>query len=255
MKWNTAKSGLGIGLCALIAIFAIVSSNQNAKLRAENQRLQAELALAQQSAVQQPPSAEISSEVSGHSGDATAEVLKLRGELAALRRDLADTAKLAQQNLQLHQQIRALTESKSTTDATDEPKPLSEAEKAAKQFGVTKMNFMRDWFIAFQNYATQNQGQMPSNFEQARAYLPPEFNYTLDPNSFEIVCHGSLNQIREKGLQAASQIIVLREGLPTIGPNGKSYKAYGFADGHCEIRLEPVEGFETWEKSHIISTQ
>jgi hypothetical protein len=146
-----------------------------------------------------------------------------------------------------------MTESKSTTDSTDEPKP-SEAEKAAKQIGLTKMNFMRDWITAFKNYASLNQGQMPSNFEQARAYLPPEFNYTLDPNSFEMVYHGSLSQVREKGLDPV-QIIVLREGLPTISPNGKPYKAYGFADGHCEIRAEPVEGFENWEKSRILTAQ
>jgi hypothetical protein len=254
MKGNTAKSILGTGLCVLVAVFAIVSSRRNAKLRAENPRLQTELTLAQQSAVQQSPSRESSSEQSDRSRDDAAEVLKLRGELAALRRDLADTAKLAQENLQLQQQIRAITENKSTTDATDEPKPLSEAEKATKQIGLTKMNFMRDWITAFWNYATQNQGQMPSNFEQARAYLPPEFNYTLDPNAFEMVYHGSLNQIRENGLQPV-QIIVLREALPTIGPNGKRHKAYGFADGHCEIREEPVEGFDDWEKSRILTAQ
>jgi hypothetical protein len=252
MKWNTAKSILSIGLCAVIAVFAIVSSQQNTKLRVENQKLQAELATAQQTALQQSSSGEISSEQRDRSRGDTAEVLKLRGELAVLQRELADITKLAHENLQLQQQIRAITENKSTTDGADEPKPLSDAEKAARQIGVAKMNFMRDWIIAFQNYATQNQGQMPSNFEQARAYLPPEFNSTLDPNSFELAYHGSLSQIREKGLQAA-QIIVIREGLPTTGPSGKRYKAYGFGDGHCEIREEPAEGFDDWEKSRTLT--
>lgn len=252
MKWNTAKPIVSIGLFALIAVFAIVSSKQNAQLRAEIQRLQAELATAQQSTVQQPSSGESSSEQSGRSRDDAAEVLKLRSELAALRRDLADTANLPRENLQLQQQIRAMTESNSTTDTRDEPKPLSEAEKANKQIGLTKMNFMRDWITAFRNYAAQNQGQMPSNFEQARAYLPPEFNYTLDPNSFEIVYHGSLNQIREKSLP---EIILIREAMPTIRPSGKRYKAYAFADGHCEIREEPAEGFDSWEQSRIPTAQ
>src|SRR5215831_14510512 len=161
MKWTSAKSILSIGLCALIAIFAIVSSKQNARLRAENQKLEAELAVAQQTAIQQSSSGQNSSEQRDPSRNETAEVLKLRGELAALRRELVDTPKLAQENLQLQQQLRTITDAKSTVDTTDEPKPLSEAEKAARQVGVAKMNFMRDWIIAFQHYGAQNQGRIP----------------------------------------------------------------------------------------------
>ena len=33
---------------------------------------------------------------------------------------------------------------------------------------------------------------------------------------------------------------------------GKSMKTYGFADGHSELKNEPPEGFDAWEKQHMI---
>jgi prepilin-type processing-associated H-X9-DG protein len=32
---------------------------------------------------------------------------------------------------------------------------------------------------------------------------------------------------------------------------GKLVKTYGFADGHAEVKVEPPEGFEAWEKRHM----
>jgi prepilin-type processing-associated H-X9-DG protein len=54
----------------------------------------------------------------------------------------------------------------------------------------------------------------------------------------------ALTSIREP-----SRTIAIREAKPWFS-SGKWIKTYGFADGHVEVRPEPPEGFEGWEKQH-----
>ncbi len=177
------------------------------------------------------------------------ELLRLRGEVALFRHDRAGLAKLMEENARLRGSLLAATESGAKTEH------LSQEEEAAKQVGIAKMNFTGAWVDAFKKYAAQNQGQMPTAFDQARGFLPQDINSTMDPNQFEIVYSGSLQQIQGSKTYKPPYIIVLRERQAIIGPDGKRHKAYAFADGHSEVRIEPPEGFDEWEKGRIFAGQ
>ncbi len=64
------------------------------------------------------------------------ELLRLRGEVALLRHDRAELAKLMKENARLRGSLPAATESGAKTEH------LSQEEEAAKQVGIAKLNFL-----------------------------------------------------------------------------------------------------------------
>lgn len=65
-------------------------------------------------------------------------------------------------------------------------------------------------------------------------------------NEFEVVYGGDF-----RALTNPSSTIVIREREAWQHPNGKWFKAYGFADGHSEIHTEPDGDFEPWERPRL----
>src|SRR5258707_8667213 len=182
MAWTKTNSTVGMAVCALIAALTLViTSRQTARLGAENERLQAEIAEAQKNAVERPAPAQVSAEELDRLKRDAADALRLGGEVASLRRAQADLTKLKDENLSLRGRLLAATDNGARTER------LSPEQEAAKQAGIAKMNFTREWLIAFRMYAEKNQGQMPSDFTQARGFLSQEVSSTMDPNQFEIV--------------------------------------------------------------------
>jgi len=241
-----------MALCAaslLIALGAfLITSKQIAILRAENQKFQAEIAEGRQSAPEPPAPTPVSTQELDRLKHDAAEMLRLRGEVASLQRDWSDLAKLTEENAGLRKRLlAAANETKENTDR------LTPEQEAAKQVGIAKLNFTRDWLAAFRAYAAENQGQIPTDFNQARNFLPQTFSSTMDPNQFEIVYRGSLQQLQASKTHKLPEIIMLREREPIVGPDGKRSKAYAFADGHSEVRIEPPEGFDEWEKGRIFT--
>src|SRR2546430_15355723 len=100
--------------------------------------------------------------------------------------------------------------------------------------------------MAFQLWAEQNQGQFPTNFDQAAKFLPEQAEDENDLDSFEIVYHGSLDAITNR-----ARTIVLREkqGWQSAG---KWAKGYGFADGHSEIHSSADGNFDRWERERMV---
>ena len=111
------------------------------------------------------------------------------------------------------------------------------------------MNIAKQWCLAVRMYAADENGQAPTNFDAAAAYLPKENTDTnFNLNQFEVVFQGSLNAVKNP-----SQTIILREKEPEQEPNGRWAKAYGFADGHVEIHGEPQNDFGAFEQKHSSS--
>jgi hypothetical protein len=102
--------------------------------------------------------------------------------------------------------------------------------------------------MAFHMYADQHQGQFPTNFDQALAYLPAEYKLRtdIDPGQFEIVYQGPLS-----GMTNPQDMIVIRQREAWQAPDGSWRKVYGFADGHSQIHSEPDGNFERWEKQYL----
>jgi len=180
----------------------------------------------------------------------TGELLRLRGEVGVLKNQLAEKPKPQQQN------------TSPVPHAENEITPEDEL----KLQGIARMNYVREWVLAFSLYAEQNQGRFPTNFDQADPFLreeakaeaklkPHEFlpgtpKFGLTPDRFEITYQGS-----PAALSNASSIIVLREKEPWQNANGSWMRAYAFADGHSEIHRAGDDGFERWEAQHGLASQ
>jgi RNA polymerase sigma factor (sigma-70 family) len=160
------------------------------------------------------------------------ELLKLRGEVGVLKRQIAAA------NSQLDQAKRQVP-TRTPTDTAEEQKQVL--------FG--KMGYTKGWMMAFAIFASKNQGQMPTNFDQAAAFLPDETRTQTNfiPDQYELMYQGSLNDLTN-----AQSVIVLREKDALQDPDGGAHRAYGFADGHSEIHKAVDGNFETWEQQHLV---
>jgi len=152
MTWTKTKASVAMAVCAASVLIALgtllLTSKQIAILRAENQKLQAEIAEGRQSAAEPPASAlALTPELDRLKHDA-AEVLRLRGEVASLRRDRSDLAKLTEENARLRQRLLA-----AANETKEDAERLTPEQEAAKQVGIAKLNFTRDWLAAFRAYA------------------------------------------------------------------------------------------------------
>jgi hypothetical protein len=113
---------------------------------------------------------------------------------------------------------------------------------------IAKLNFAKYWMVAFNKYADQHQWQYPKSFEEAAAFMPDEFKTktSLAPDQFEIVYQGST-----KDINYPASIIVIREKQSWRTAKGGWAKAYGFADGHCEIHKADDGNFGPWESQNM----
>ena len=139
------------------------------------------------------------------------------------------------------QQERAKREVQAKTEAT-----FAEQQK---QIAIAKMVYAKAWMLAFWQYADQNQGQLPTNFDQAASFLSNDAKTLPDltTDQFEITYRGSL-----KDLTNQSSIIVIREKEAVQDSDGGAHRAYGFADGHSEIHKAVAGNFQPWEQQHMI---
>jgi hypothetical protein len=121
------------------------------------------------------------------------------------------------------------------------------AEEKAHVEGITKLRDVRAITRAMLLYAEDNEGEIPEGLEQARLYIGDAGGLLTRTNQFEIVYRGQLESITNP-----SRVIILREILPWLA-NGRFAKAYGFADGHAEVRVMENGNFEAWERQRSIS--
>jgi RNA polymerase sigma factor (sigma-70 family) len=174
-----------------------------------------------------------------------AELHRLRGEVGELRREKAESAKLRQEFDRLRARV-----------ANQQQKPPQEPEDndPVKQYGIRRMNQARGWTVAFMHFAEKNNGLLPTTFAEAET-LFPNLNQDTSANSapllpeaesFELVHKGKFSDILEP-----PSTIVLREKKAWQNPKGGWSRTYGFADGHSEIHSSPNGDFEQWEKTRM----
>ena len=171
------------------------------------------------------------SSVSGSSpSDPTAELLRLRGEVGVLKRQLA--SKAAQGTGPMRQ-----APANAPTDTQEQEKQIS----------MARMNFTKQSMLALINYANQNRGQFPTNLAVAEPSLVDEAsNRNLAMDQFEVVYEGSLNDLTDP-----ANAIIVREREPRQTPNGTWKKVYGFADGSSRTIENKDGNFEAWEQEHL----
>ena len=162
---------------------------------------------------------------------------KLHAEAAGLRDRTKDLAALEEENRQLR-----------TRNSPQSGRSQTALE--VKEEGIAKMSYSKDWFLAFMEFADRHEGQFPTNFDQAAAFLPERAKEeaTAMSDQLEIVYQGSWD-----ALTNARNVIVLRERQAWQSPNGNWAKVYGFGDGHSEIHAAPDGNFDAWERERIIA--
>jgi hypothetical protein len=171
--------------------------------------------------------------------DHTAELAKLRSEAEALKKQTND----------LSRQLEKSRESRPS-----QPTPIQESRtpeywEQLHEMAGSKATDARNIASAFNYYASDHQGQCPSNLDQIAPYLAKENLSLSGTNQFEIVYQGSLDNL--KGLPIGT-IAVIRDQQTWVGPDGKMMRVYGMAGGVGQI-VASDDNFQSWEAQHVIS--
>lgn len=239
------------------AAFGVYQARESANWRAQAQTLQERVPNAEQLAQLSQQRDDLAGQLAalreenGRLKQGSGELLKLRGEVGVLKKQLA---------------TRQPSVREKGNPAPQPGEKTITAEEELKQQSIAKLNYARNWVLALVLYAEQNQGRYPTNLEQADSFLPEEARvesrlkpgeflpgtpkYGLTPERYELTFNGAVNEISNP-----SQAIVLREKEPWQGEDGKWLRAYGFADGHTEIHKAGENGFEAWEAARGLVTQ
>jgi RNA polymerase sigma factor (sigma-70 family) len=193
-------------------------AEQLAKLRAENERL-----------------SNLASKANDSPGNGQLdELVKLRAEAELLRGQTRKLAALREENRQLPQ---------SRPQEAQTPLQISE-------MAWTKQEGVETWMRAFLAYAKQNQGQVPTSFEQAEPFWPKDVrkSASVAADQFEILYHGSLVALTNR------DVIVFREKKLWQHVNGQWGRFYGLANGFSQYCGSPdgnADGsFDEYEKNH-----
>ena len=236
MLITKTKLAGGAVLAALAATIVIQSQN-TARLRAEQQALTAQIAQLQadrEAAAKPVVAAPPVAEPAGLSPDQQRELLRLRGEVGGLRRQVSAEKAGMERERDARQKFAA--------------DPVA-AQVAAKELAIAKMNYGKQWAMAFIMTANDFNGQFPTNFDQATPYLPNQGKgqTNLTTEQFEITYQGLM-----EGMDSPSATILIREKEAVQDPvSGKWVRTYVFGDGHVELHSEPDGNFDSWESTRI----
>lgn len=241
------KLKIGIAGAVIVAGLGaplLMSHHSQAMLRMENQSLRDQLARFGQIVAENERLSNLVMEAESVRTKANAipsELLKLRGEVGLLKRQLAEDA---QAKAQLARQS-AQTNQASSTEEEEKQKAIM------KQQVIAKMGYAKNWIMAFYLYAEKNQGRYPADFSQASTMLPDNAKdeTLLATNQFDILYHGSSAALRDP-----ANTIVLRESQSFASPSGGWLRTYGFADGHTEVHKVDDGNFQPWESQHMAAS-
>jgi hypothetical protein len=195
------------------------------QLKVEQVRLQHEVE--QRSKAQQPPT-QAGPAISTNSNLSAAEhseLLRLRGQIAGLRQELAQESNHLAALSRRHRPV---------SERADEPF-LTPAQAAQK------VSVGRQWGVALVLYADSHDGQLPAAMTDAAAYAGPAGTN----DELELVRNGPL---RPASNELPQRTILLREKKPWRGMNGRWSRTYVFADGHSEIARSDTSDFSEWEE-------
>ena len=229
---------LKLGLSALVVAGAttalVVQHQTQEKLHAENESLQ------QQIAQLKTNNESLSNRLAAAGGskslsdDQMNELLKLRGEVGALKRQVGELGKIREENQQLQRQVTS-GQNQTVQMTPDDLFKLQRihTEDALKQVG-----------IAMLLYALDHHGEFPTNFIQIlKDELGGATNFpgNVPLNAFELVNVGAANQ-------HYPQMIMLREKVARKMPNGEWEREYGLADGSVQMQYSQDGNFDAYEQ-------
>ena len=207
------------------------------KLRADNAALTAQNAALQSGSENLSNLLAQANSSQAVSKDQFNELLKLRGEVGQLRRQVGDIGKLRAEN----QRLQA-----AQVNNVPPPPAAVDPQEQEKLAAIQMINNARQGMLAFIMFANDNNNQLPTNAAAASRYLNNDSSF-IETN-FDILYQGPLN-----GLADPASTIVLKEKQAWQSFDGRWKKAYGFADGHAEVHAEPSDNFDDYENQHTVA--
>jgi RNA polymerase sigma factor (sigma-70 family) len=223
-----------------MAIPLVVQHQTQARLRAENESLNQQMAQLQAANESQTVSAAPAKPVL--TDEQLGELLRLRSEVGMLRRQTIDLEKLRLENSRLR-----------SAPANATPGPALDADEQQLAAVIGRVNDAKQSCLGLFLFAGDNGGQFPTNLNQLAPYLK---NGLTGTNDFQLLYQGTMGAFTNPGSTAST--IVIRERTATPAANGGWLKVYGFADGHVETHVEQNGDFDAWEAQHMpppVSTQ
>lgn len=200
------------------------------ELKSENARLRLQVEGVTNSPPAAPPAPPANSpETNAGLSDAErSELLRLRGQVGSLRRELA----------QATNHLAKLSPSPSAAPSSAPDEPITSPEEARR-----KMSAGRQWMLALMIYAGEHKHRLPATLAEAAAFAGTN---ALAGAEFEFV-RTNLDLQRVK---SPATTIVLRETASWKTYNGKWNRTYAFADGHIENAVSDTNDFTDWEAKH-----
>jgi cell division protein FtsB len=238
MRTPLLKIGTSVVIVAGAALLIYLQYQTQQQLRAENDSLRQQIAQLK-SENQDTPAANSKPT----SSDDFNELLRLRGEVSALRSQTNQIARLQTQNQQLRDAFTNL--------AKERPRPAGDPSDSQEQaFGILQMSTAKQAILGMMLYAGDHNGESVTNFDQVATYFKAEDSATTNLSNFDITYSGPL-----ANLANPSSAIVVRQIQP-FTRNGYLLRAYGFGDGHSELHRADANGsFDEWEQQHVPVTK
>jgi RNA polymerase sigma factor (sigma-70 family) len=224
---------VGVALLALMGTPLVLQRRTVNQLEAENQALQRQLAFSGPTGVKLPVSSQADPNELSRLRQEHAELMRLRGEVGTLRRELA-AAKTA-----------SLPVAKPLDQ--DEGSGADDPEEQARQLSQNTINVMKNLGLGARVFATDNSDQYPTNFVQMTNLMPAKLPGGLALDGFEFMPHPRAISEREP------ELILFREKVPRQLPDGRWARAYTLADGEGVEQITSDGNFDAYEKAHTAS--
>ncbi len=232
---------LKVGIICAVVVAGVatplaIQHQSESRLRAENESLKERVDQLGQALRDRYEAAGAGSQGSNALSDGQLhELLRLRGEVGALRSQKGELDKLKAENKRLAQ-MKASAGSASDGQAVD----------AVRATSVAKLGDARILILGMLMHTGDFPNEAVTNLDQVSAYIkpgPPDgFTGT---NVFDMLPVGVFSKIPNP-----SEVIVIRERQAWQGSDGSWLRVYGFADGHSVVRRAADGNFDDFEKEH-----
>jgi len=232
---------LKLGLSALVvagATTALVIQHQTQeKLREENEALTQQLAQLKTNNESLSNSLAAADGSKSLSDEQMNELLKLRGEVGMLRKQVNEFQKSEQNRARMEREAAAKSE--------------AEFAPAKLQFEANEtksVNDIKRIGIAFHLFAGDHQNQFPTNINEV------DLSYFGSTNLIEFAQDQvELVNVNISNLKTYPQAILMRERMARQDPDGKWRRIYCLADGSVQTVTSDNGNFDVWEKQNTFS--
>jgi myosin heavy subunit len=226
------------------AMLIVIQYEAQIKLRAENESLRQQMTQLQTD--NESLSNRLAAAGNSHSlaDDQLNELLRLRGEVGMLRRQLTELGKLQKENQQLKTQITSQNQSVQLPTEAEYRQRERYVVDSMKQLGLT-----------MRLYSDKHNNQYATNFDQLTNKLAGSFTIDGKANMDIIESQSDMFEFVNAGLVSFDypQMVMFRERIPRRTPDGKWERAYGLADGSVQTATSDNGNFDAWEKQNTFS--